>query len=107
MLKKNQRLTTEAFDQFFKTGRRYHTPHLQLIYTPHPVFHGSVVVGKKVCKRAVDRNRWRRRAYNALYQLTKQTNQSGVYIVVLKPTAITLSFAALRQEIATVVGRTQ
>lgn len=61
MLKKQHRLTVAEFDQYFKAGRRFHGEYLQLIYTATESFHGAVVVGKKVYKNAVDRNRLRRR----------------------------------------------
>ena len=105
MLKKSQRLTTKEFDQFFKTGKRIHSPLLQLIYSPAEDFHGSAVVGKKIYKRAVDRNLYRRRLYNALYKLKQKTDLKGVYILLLKPAAKGVSYAELEQAIVEVIGR--
>jgi len=85
MLAKKERLSKKEFDYVFKNGRRVHTPTLQLIYLPDGDFHGAVVVGKKVYKKAVDRNRLRRRLYGALYRYHKQNTLSGTYILVAKP----------------------
>jgi ribonuclease P protein component len=96
MLPKRSRLTTTAFNQFFKAGRRYHHPLLQVIYTPHPHFHGAVVVGKKVAKQAVKRNELRRQLYATLYHHAKAGTTTGVYIVILKPPALAASRAERR-----------
>ena len=106
MLPKRERLTTAKFNQFFRTGRRYHHPLLQLIHTPHPTFHGSVVVGKKVAKQAATRNRLRRQLYAVLYRFAKGQRPSGVYIVILKPAAATATAAARRDALESVLQRT-
>lgn len=88
MLKKKQRLTTTAFNDSFKKGKRYHCPELQLIHDlSKKEFHGAVVVGKKVYKTAVARNRLRRQIYSFLYNYNKQHFLSGTYIVIAKPSA--------------------
>ena len=87
MLQKQHRLTTAAFDQYFKTGKRRHSPNLQLIHVPQTEFHGAAVVGKKVFKEAVKRNRLRRQLYGVLYRAVKRGQLSGVVIVIAKPSA--------------------
>lgn len=98
MLKKNRRLTTAEFDRYFSKGRRYHSPNLTLVYTYTGNFHGSVVVGKKVYKKAVDRNKLRRQLYQIIYRWQKSGNPKGVYIVLTKPTVRGVDFATLRLE---------
>lgn len=105
MLAKKERLDRKEFDRFFASGRRFHTKNLQLIYSPHPTFHGSVVVGKKVFKLAVRRNRLRRQLYAALYQVKVRDERTGVYIVLAKPSAGTLSKNALRPEVEALVAQ--
>jgi len=106
MLAKRNRLSKRQFDAFFAKGKRFHFPHCTIIYTPHPEFHGSVVVGKKVTKRAVKRNTIRRRVYAQLYQQLKTNNQVGVFIVIVKPSYLTLTrgqaAATIADNIATV-----
>lgn len=87
MLQKKNRLSTAAFDQFFKTGKRRHSPNLQVIHVEQAEFHGSAVVGKKVFKEAVKRNRLRRQLYAVLYRLMKAQQLSGVTIIIAKPSA--------------------
>ena len=85
MLKKQERLTKAAFDRSFSLGKRLHTPELQLIYHPSPTFHGAAVVGKKVYKTAVARNRLRRQLYGALYRYHKEHSIPGTVIIIAKP----------------------
>lgn len=85
MLPKRQRLTKQAFDAAFKAGKRYHTPLLQLIVVPGETFHGAAVVGKRVYKKAVDRNRLRRQLYGVLYRYQQTHGMKGTYIVIAKP----------------------
>lgn len=89
MLKKTDRLSRTEFGHFFKTGQRFHSPTFSILYTPHKELHASVVVSKKVAKRANLRNELRRRVYGQLYIKLKGIH-TGVFIVLLKP-----AFAAL------------
>lgn len=83
MLAKKNRLTREAFNEHFAKGKRFHGTFVQLIMSPSKEAHGSVVVGKKVFPRAVDRNRLRRRIYPLLREHFK--NNPSVCIVITKP----------------------
>jgi len=85
MLKKKDRLTKKGFDHSFSVGTRYHSPVLQLIYEDTPNFHGAAVVGKKVHKKAVDRNRLRRRLYGVLYRYQATHTLTGTFILIGKP----------------------
>jgi len=86
MLAKKNRLNKKEFDRFFVAGKRLHTPELQIIYAPHDSFQAAAVVGKKVYKRAVDRNQARRQIYAAVAGWQREARSLGVYIVVAKPT---------------------
>lgn len=80
---------------------------MQLLYTPLPEFHGSAVVGKKVYKKAVDRNKLRRRIYSVLYQKYRAEDLTGVYIVVAKPQAAGAAFTAISSEIQSLIDKVQ
>lgn len=103
MLKKKERLTKKEFDRFFSSGRRHHSPSLTLIHSSDQTFHGAVVVGKKVFKKAVLRNQLRRRLYNILYRLSREHSLTGVYIILTKPSAGEADFQTLRTEVETLV----
>lgn len=104
MLAKTNRLTTTQFDQFFHTGKRFHTKQYTVIYAPHPTFHGAVVVGKKVDKRAVVRNTLRRRIYSLLYRTLKLSGETGVFIVLTKPAITQLTRKELQTQLTQFVA---
>lgn len=110
MLSKQNRLTKKQFDEYFKTGKRFHFTHCTIIYAPCPTLHGSVVVGKKVAKRAVDRNKFRRRVYDQMRRLLAQADVTGVFIVIPKPAFKSLArkaaLADIQSHIATVLKKT-
>lgn len=90
MLAKSQRLSRAQFSTFFKSGKRRHCDTASAVFTPHPTFHASVVVSKKVAKKSVDRNRIRRQIYAQLYSLKRQAH-TGVFIILVKPGFMTVS----------------
>jgi len=110
MLKKSQRLTHSQFDEYFKSGKRFHFPHCTVVYTPHDSLQVAIVVGKKVSKLAVRRNTIRRRLYSVLRNELLQDAVTGVFIVLVKPTFTTLprktAAAEIQQNIATVLKKT-
>jgi ribonuclease P protein component len=98
MLAKSNRISRSDFSHYFKTGKRLHSPFATLIVSPYKTFHGSVVVSKKVNKKAVRRNKLRRRVYSQLYRAGKN-KRTGVFIVILKPSFDTLPKSTQHTEI--------
>lgn len=107
MLAKNERLSRVDFSSFLKAGKRFHSDVATVVYSPSPALHGSVVISKKVFKRAVDRNLARRRVYATLKAVTRHDNHTGVYIVILKPTYKQLTKVQSLVEIKTLIERTR
>lgn len=95
MLKRSQRLSKAEFDRIFKTGKRFHFPHLSIIHSPNDSLRCSVVVGKKVAKSAVRRNTIRRRIYGQLSHVLVAEGRTGDFIILVKP-----SFASLGRKTA-------
>lgn len=110
MLAKAARLSVAAFDQYFKIGKRFHFTHCTIIYSPSETLHGSVVVGKKVSKKAVTRNTIRRRVYAQLRTVCAAHGATGVFIIIIKPAYTSLSrkvaLADINQHIAEVIKKT-
>lgn len=104
MLRKAERLTRAEFTEFFKRGQRSNSPHLQLIYTPYKSLHGSVVVSKKVAKKAHDRNALRRRVYD---QVRRELHGkcTGVFILLLRPSFASLSKIEQRESVQKMLAR--
>lgn len=110
MLSKQHRLSKKQFDEYFKLGKRFHFTHCTIVYAACPTLHGSVVVGKKVSKKAVDRNKLRRRVYDQMKRLLLEGGTVGVFIIILKPAFSSLTrkeaMADIQQHIATVLKKT-
>lgn len=107
MFKKSNRINRTEFAEYFKVGRRFHVGNFTLIYSPAPTLGVSVVVGKKVFKEAVDRNKLRRRVY-AVTRIHFSTNllDSGVFIIISKPTAKKLERKNIKLEIESLLALT-
>ena len=97
MLSKKERLTRTEFSRSFSVGKRHHSPLVQLVLQKTSSFHGSVVVGKKVYAKAVDRNKLRRRIYSILYTHAQQGLFPYTCIVIAKPPAKDASYAVLKE----------
>lgn len=104
MFKKTERLSRSEFATFFKSGERYNSPFLTLVYTNHKRLHCSVVVSKKVAKKAHDRNKLRRRVYGKLHNKLKSST-TGVFIVLLKPSFATLTKQEQTEEVQKILSR--
>jgi ribonuclease P protein component len=87
MLAKTHRLTRAEFSAVFaRPHKRQHTAEYSLYCTTSLDFKVAVVVGKKVAKEAVVRNRLRREVYGALQHQFRSTPEiTGAYLIILKP----------------------
>jgi ribonuclease P protein component len=103
MLAKKERLSRDAFNRFFSVGKRHHAASFQIVYAPHPTFHASVVVPKKIEKSAVGRNTIRRRIYDILRHYTREQKAHGVFIVIVKQPILKKPYAVLKEEVIQVI----
>ena len=99
MLAKRNRLTHHEFSRCFASGRRSHSDYFTIIHCPNAEFAAAVVVGKKVYKRAHERNRLRRQLYPVLRAWHQFTTQTGTLIILVKPSLTKLPQAAVEIEL--------
>jgi len=104
MLPKKERLSREEFNRFFSVGKRFSAPSLQVVYVSNPTFHASVVVPKKVAKRAVVRNKIRRRIYDIVRRHKSVLENRGVFIFFTKTGIERKSYAQLKEDVESVLG---
>lgn len=105
MFKKQQRLTRPEFTHYFACGQRHHFTHYTILTAPlrggGAPYQVAVVVGKKVAKRAVRRNRLRRRVYAVTRAVLASTDFTGAMVILIKP-----AFASLpRRQADTILGK--
>ncbi len=105
MLQKKARLDRKAFDHHFKVGKRLHSTLFQAIVSESRESHGSAVVGKKVAKRAVDRNKLRRRMYGVLYPYLKSETKPQTVILIAKKGVLEIPRKQYAQELRQLLER--
>jgi ribonuclease P protein component len=104
MLKKTERLNSRLFTHYFSIGKRKHNTYTTIITSPFEKFLCSVVVGKKVAKKAYQRNSLKRLTYSIVEEVKKSRDVKGVYIIILKPAVLNLTKKGLRQSLNKEVG---
>lgn len=107
MLKKQKRVTTRLFPSH-GAGKRYHSPFLTLRVVKnggdeYPRF--AFVVSKKVAKKAVERNRLKRRGYEATRTFSDDIVEPVLCIFYPKKEIHTLSFKELTAEIGSLLEK--
>jgi len=106
MLPKTQRITKALFDEIYKKGRICHSAFFTLrVLDTHTtrLSRFSVVVGKKVERGAVGRNRLRRRGYAILRTLPTKDGMLG--IVMPKKEVIELTFGEYKEALMEVLKK--
>jgi len=84
MLPKENRLEREKFADILKTGRRVRQDSLTLVYKQsQKTLKIGIVVGKKVAKKAVDRNKIKRRIRNILIQAVIPSTKAQIEGVIM------------------------
>lgn len=105
MLKKTERLNRAAFSSYFASGSRVHGKYITIITAPADSLLSSVVVGKKVSKKAPTRNSIKRRVYAQVEVLAKKAGYVGVLIIVTKPELARLSRKDFQVAVQEELGR--
>ncbi len=107
MLAKSQRIPRLLFSAVFAKGKRVHGTNTTLIIAPSPAFVCSVVVSKKVAKKAHDRNRIKRRLYALVKELTKDNPPALALIIMTKPPIASLTRVQFKAVLQVEIGRAQ
>lgn len=106
MFSKKERLSRAEFSREFPKTKRFHNDFMTLHFLSSAKVQVSVVTGKKVSKLAVIRNRTRRRVYAALRRNFNKNPKNGIFIVVCKPTIVSLPAALFESEIQKLLALT-
>lgn len=103
MLAKKFRIgNRERIEQILKKGRRFRSPYFSLHYLPSrsPASRLAVVVSKKLSLKAVERNKIKRRLYEAIRRSWDLESKTCYDIVVLvSPRALKTPYETLEKEI--------
>ena len=104
MLPKNRRIPKENFSAILKEGKRYNSLILLLYVASIDKNHKelsrfSFSISKKICKKATDRNRYRRRGYSIIGNNIKRIKSGYFCFFSFKKESIGASFTILEKEI--------
>ncbi len=105
MLSKKNRLSRKEFSEYFKLGKRHHTPLFTLVYCENNAFKASAVISKKIAKTAVARNKFRRRVYAVLEGVLEEGSLKGIFICIAKSGAGEASFDSIRHELLELIHK--
>lgn len=99
MVKKGHRLSRKEFNEIFRAGRAFNFPHFVVKYKSSklPYSRAGISCGLKVSKKAVQRNTLRRKLYEVV-RSQQEFVPRGDYIIIVRPSALTLSFNELSGE---------
>ena len=99
MLSQKSRISRRSFNDVFSKGQFFGGEHLSgkiTNYSNAAPTRFACVVQKKALKRAVDRNRLRRRVYAGLSPLLDRVKLGFAIIIFAKPTLLTVDFVELQ-----------
>ena len=103
MLAKNRRIGKKIFSVHFSKLERFVSPHLFLTIVKNEKANEpsrfAFSISKKICKRAVDRNRLRRQGYSIVGKYLKNIPDGFLFFFSFKKSAYPVSFADLEKEI--------
>lgn len=102
MLKRTNRLRKQKdFARVFKRGKTVHMPAFTIKYHPNnqPHTRVAVVISTKVAKKAVIRNRTRRRFYNQLQAMWPEVHPGVDIVILLRHQAIDLRGKHLAEQL--------
>lgn len=102
MFSRDQRLSkTKDIEKVFSRGRRCYAFPITLIFLPNtlPVNRCTVVVSLKVSKKAVERNKVRRRIRAILQKYQPETKQGYDMIVLTSKEILSLSYSQMEKNV--------
>jgi ribonuclease P protein component len=107
MLPKNRRLNRPQFSNVLSLGKRFTSPHFLLYVFKDKVSTPSKFafsVSKKIAKKAVDRNRYRRQGYSVISKQEKNIPTGFLCIFIFKKGIYPISFFEMEKEIVVLLS---
>ncbi|PCI20468.1 ribonuclease P protein component [Candidatus Wolfebacteria bacterium] len=103
MRSKQNKISRQHFDELLRSGRSLHSPHVKLVYilNASDVTHNkySFIISKKVAKKAVQRNKLKRRGYYIISKNKAYIKAQSVLFLFFKKGALDITFKELEDEI--------
>lgn len=106
MLPKKRRIQRSMFTEILSKGRRVNSPHLLLYIFPIKESlpsHFAFSISKKICKKAVDRNKYRRQGYSIISKHITEVVPGFLFFFSFKRGLYPISFDDLEKEILSIL----
>ena len=105
MLSKKQRVSRKLFESAYRTSWTFSSPFFVLKAAPAQSSKFAFSVSAKVCPKAVDRNKLRRRGYAAARNLLPQIKTPAIYLFITKKGAEKLNFQKFQEAIKNILQK--
>jgi len=105
MLPKRQRVSRKLFEAVFRSATTFSSPFFVLKVKKEEESRFAFSVSAKICPKAVDRNKLRRRGYAAAQNLLPQIKISAICLFIIKKGAEKLNFQKLQEEIKNILQK--
>lgn len=102
MLPKSRRIPRELFRPLLESGKYFNTKHFVMRVAPSSDIRMAVSVSKKVSKKAVVRNKIRRRVYSVLNKIFSDIKPC-LYMFIAKPNSSVIKGGELEDELKTLI----
>lgn len=104
MLAKKHRINKKLFEEIFKKGKIFSSDYLYIKTLPIPEKHSTFafVVSSKVAKKAVERNKLKRRARHIVWKMMPEIKKGLSIIIFFKKGVEKMNFSELEKEIKTI-----
>lgn len=106
MLPKKNKLNSFFFKIFSRKGQVVHTPlfSLRLIKHKYNNFRASVIVSKKIARKATERNLLKRRFFSVISQNKDLFKKDTSYVFMLKKDSVDAEFQEIKKSIQSIVS---
>ena len=102
MLSKNKRISKKYFPFILKNSKRFNSPHFVLYISENNLksqSNFSFSISKKICKKAVYRNKYRRQGYSIINKYLNQIKNGFFFFFSFKKSTYPVDFNTLNDEI--------
>ncbi|OHA25866.1 MAG: ribonuclease P protein component [Candidatus Taylorbacteria bacterium RIFCSPHIGHO2_02_FULL_44_36] len=105
MLPKKQRVSRKLFEAVFRSATTFSSPFFVLKIKKEEASRFAFSVSVKICPKAVDRNKLRRRGYAAARNLLPEIKIPTICLFIIKKGAEKLTFQKLQEEIKNILQK--
>jgi ribonuclease P protein component len=106
MILSNKKLSRRECDELFLRGKKIVGNYVKITYEMNDISsQNTVIISKKILKKAHDRNRCKRRIRSLLNYIVKTYNVTGIYIVSIQKDIRSVPYELLQDDVLTLMKK--